>query len=148
VKNNPQNAYLKNDLGILYSGEGRFDAAEKSFLSALAIQPENDYFYFSLAEMYAMADKLDQAQEALEKAIGFNEKFADAYFNLAVVFYVSGKKDAAKENLDKAVQCWREEGKIFEAGSAVESFMIFMFDQEDRLKDISAEALLNEISVK
>ncbi len=148
VKNNPRSAYLANDLGILYSGEGRFDDAEKSFLNALALQPENDYFYFSLAEMYAMSEKFDRAQEALGKAIGFNEKFADAYFNLAVVLYLKGEKDAAKEKLDKAVQLWREEGKVLEAGDAVESFMVFILDQEDRLKDVSAEDLLRELSVQ
>lgn len=144
VKTNPQSAYLKNDLGILYFYEGMFRSSEESFIDALKIQPQNAHFYFSLAEMYAMSEQFDKAQEALTTAISIDEDFADAYFNLAVTHYLKEDKGLAKEAMGKAVILWRDQGKILEAGEAVESFMIFSLDQEGVLKDISVDDFLGE----
>ncbi|MEW5894841.1 MAG: tetratricopeptide repeat protein [Candidatus Omnitrophota bacterium] len=142
VRLNPQSAYLKNDLAILYAEEGRYEQAEKEFLSAIEIQKDNPHFYFSLAQAYAYSGQIRKAMEALEKSIAVNENFGEAYFNLAIAEVGLGNEEAGRQMFSKAISAWKKEGKILEAGEAVNSFQIFLLNRKGKLKPLSAKDFL------
>ena len=142
VQANPQSAYLKNDLGILYSRRGDFESAEKYFLKALELQPGNAHFYFSIAEVYAASDRDQQAVDSLKKAVELEPDFPEAYFNLAGAMVFMEQEELAAEYLQKAVALWKKQDKILEAGEAVNAFYIFSAQRRGDLKHLSAEEFL------
>ena len=139
VRRNPENVFLKNELAILYSDEGRFDEAEKILLEALEIDPGNKDFYFSLAEIYAYSEKMDQAMTALEKAIAIDPDFAEAYFNLAIAHTDQGDEEQGTRLFLKAVDIWKRKGQVLEAGEGFNAFQIFLLDRRGLLKQASIE---------
>lgn len=142
VQLNPQSAYLKNDLAILLSRAGDYDAAVHYFFQALAIQPHNAHFYFSLAETYASSGQDHKAQQALQQAIVYQPDFPEAYFNLAGAMVFEGKRQQGLDYLEKALELWKDQGRVLEAGEAMSTFFVFIAQHDGALPKDAAQEFL------
>lgn len=131
VKTNPQSAFLRNDLGIIYMQQGNVPQALVYFQSAIKLKPDEPHFYFSIEEAYSELELFDQAQAALRRAIELNPEFAEAHYNLAGLYGYLGQRDQAAAHLDRAVRLYRRQNRILEAGEAQTALINFMSASQD-----------------
>lgn len=133
VKANPQSAFLRNDLGLVYFRYNELVKSKESFEKAIALRPDEPHFYFSAEQTYSALGDYDRAIILLKKAVELNPQFAEAYFNLAGIHAFLKKEDEAREYLQKAVDLYRRQNRIVEAGKAIigiESYLKLRSDEE------------------
>jgi tetratricopeptide (TPR) repeat protein len=94
--------YLKS--GNLLAGEGKYDAAVKSYQQAIQMNPNSAEAYSLMGSALAQAGKYRDAEEALRKAVSLKPDFAEGYFHLGNFLKSQGKESEAQEALRKAKQ--------------------------------------------
>ncbi len=107
-------------------------------MEALRRQPDNSHYHFSLAQTYASEEKVQKSINSLKKAIDLKPEFPEAYFNLAGAMVFSGQEKQASGYLKKAVMIWRHQGKIVEAGDALNAFYVFLAQRKKEGKSGSS----------
>ena len=108
VKQKSQEAakeYLKS--GNLLAGEGKFDAAIKSYRQALQMNPNLPEAYSLMGSALAEAGKYKEAEEALRKAVSLKPNFAEGYYHLGIFLKSQGRQSEAAEAFRKAQQYQR-----------------------------------------
>jgi tetratricopeptide (TPR) repeat protein len=104
VKDKPDDAVLRQKLGILQYKNGRLDDAIASWTKASELDPDNvdtrNYLGKALLEKQRYAEAADQFKKVLE----LDANMATAYYNLAVVQEYLGQPQAAVENYKKYVE--------------------------------------------
>ena len=108
VKQKSQEAakeYLKS--GNLLAGEGKFDAAVKSYRQALQMNPNLPEAYSLMGSALAEAGKYKEAEEALRKAVSLKPNFAEGYYHLGIFLKSQGRQSEAAEAFRKAQQYQR-----------------------------------------
>ncbi len=74
----PHALHLYNRLAIALRKLGRFDVAERYYLTALPMAPEDPYLLFNVGRLYAEWGKWDKALEFGEKAYTLKPDFEEA----------------------------------------------------------------------
>ncbi len=132
VRDNPQSAFMHNNLGIVYAEEGQWEQALDAFKKAISLNPEEAHFYFSIAPVYFESGLLNESVKAYRRAIELNPEFAEAYFNLAGVYAHLGEEENIREMLNHAVLLFKRQGRIVEAGELLLQVQSFLQGQQDR----------------
>ncbi len=97
--------YLKS--GNMLAGEGKFEAAVKSYKEAIAMDPNMPEAYSLLGSALAEAGKDKEAEEALRKAVSLKPNFAEGYYHLGIFLKSQGKQSEAEQAFRKAQQYGR-----------------------------------------
>ena len=91
-----QNAYLHNNLGLMYIQERAYDPATQEFKIAISLSPDvqaSAVFYNNLGECYMKLGQPDMARDCFERALRqFSLNFR-YYKNLAECYYQLGLAD-------------------------------------------------------
>jgi protein O-GlcNAc transferase len=93
--------------GNLLAGEGKFDAAIKSYRQALQLNPNMPEVYSLMGSALAEAGKPREAEEALRKAVSLKPNFAEGYYHLGIFLKSQGREGEAAEAFRKAKQYQR-----------------------------------------
>jgi len=94
--------YLKS--GNLLAGEGRYDAAIKSYRQAIQMDPNFAEAYSLMGSALVQAGRDRDAEEALRKAVSLKPNYAEGYFHLGNFLKSRGKEAEAQEAFRKAKQ--------------------------------------------
>jgi Flp pilus assembly protein TadD len=94
--------YVKS--GNLLAGEGRYDAAIKSYRQAIQMDPNYAEAYSLMGSALAQAGRDRDAEEALRKAVSLKPNYAEGYFHLGNFLKARGKEAEAQEAFQKAKQ--------------------------------------------
>lgn len=97
--------YMKS--GNLLAGEGKYDAAVKSYRQAIQMDPNSAEAYSLMGSALAQAGKYKEAEEALRKAVSLKPNFAEGYFHLGTFLKSQDKESEAAEAFRKARQYQR-----------------------------------------
>lgn len=68
--------------GNLLAGEGKYDAAIKSYRQAIQMDPNSAETYSLMGSALAQAGQYREAEEALRKAVAIKPNFAEGYYHL------------------------------------------------------------------
>ncbi len=90
--------------GNLLAGEGKFDAAIKSYKQAIGMDPNSAEAYSLMGSALAEAGKYKEAEEALRKAVSLKPNFAEGYYHLGIFLKSQGRQSEAEEAFRKAQQ--------------------------------------------
>jgi len=95
IQNNPNDPSGYFEYGMIMKDEGRFDDAEKYFITA--INKNSDFFqaYHSLGVVLNKKRTYEKAIEAFHKSLSINPKYSPALFSLGVAYSALGKFDEA-----------------------------------------------------
>jgi protein O-GlcNAc transferase len=93
--------------GNLLAGEGKFDAAIKSYRQALQLNPNMPEVYSLMGSALAEAGKPREAEEALRKAVSLKPNFSEGYYHLGIFLKSQGREGEAAEAFRKAKQYQR-----------------------------------------
>jgi tetratricopeptide (TPR) repeat protein len=118
-----------NQLGIVYTKQGKLDEAIEEYKKVLLINPNNARALFNLGETYNKQGKLNEAVEGYKKALSINPNQVLALINLGVAYHKQEKLDEAIEEYKKALlinpnyapalsnlgEAYRKQGKLDEA---------------------------------
>jgi len=91
-----------------------FQAAERSFHQALALEPENKEFQYYLAVAYSRVNKDDRALQIFESLLEKDPKnYFKAYFDTAAVYSRQGSYQKALDALNLAEQAEPTSARVF-----------------------------------
>jgi tetratricopeptide (TPR) repeat protein len=90
--------------GNMLAGEGKFDAAVKSYRQAIQMDPNLAEAYSLMGSALAESGKYKEAEEALRKAISLRPTFAEGYYHLGIFLKSQGRQGEADEAFRKAQQ--------------------------------------------
>lgn len=119
------NGLLNVELGWIYQGINKIEAAEAAYLAAIAIfeQPtlaiEKAKAHGKLSLLYGQTNRPDKAlQEAkisakIAQSIGDEKSLAYAYYAMVYNFNNSGKDRQALEYIEKSIELYRKNGEIY-----------------------------------
>jgi len=93
--------------GNMLAGEGKFDAAVKSYKQAVGMDPNLAEAYSLMGSALAESGKYKEAEEALRKAIALKPQFAEGYYHLGIFLKSQGRQGEAAEAFRKAQQYGR-----------------------------------------
>ena len=82
---NPDNAVVYNNIGLIYKKKNDFGQAENYYKKALAIKQDYPECLNNMGVLKASSGDTLEAALYLKKAIAADSTYADAYFNLAVL---------------------------------------------------------------
>lgn len=102
----PDSYRIRNNLAEAYTGEKKFDLAEKQLLQAIRISPNFAEAHFNLANAFIAQNKIDQAEIALKKTIELNPEILDSYVKLAMLNANKGNFSEAYSNIDKVLKMY------------------------------------------
>jgi Flp pilus assembly protein TadD len=104
LENDPQDFQAWTELGTAYLARQAFDAAEKSYLSALKVRPEFLLANLNLGRLYFLEKKFENSVAVLIRAIGIQPPSADAYYFLGEAYLQLRKGSAAVGCLNEALR--------------------------------------------
>jgi protein O-GlcNAc transferase len=90
--------------GNMLAGEGKYDAAIKSYKQAIAMNPNMPEAYSLMGSALAEAGNYKEAEAALRKAVSLKPNFAEGYYHLGIFLKSQGKQSEAEEAFRKAQQ--------------------------------------------
>ncbi len=90
--------------GNMLAGEGKYDAAVKSYQQAIQMNPNSAEAYSLMGSALAQAGKYREAEEALRKAVAIKPNFGEGYYHLGTFLKSQGKESEAQEAFRKAKQ--------------------------------------------
>lgn len=94
LKYSPDNPKLYNNLGKLYSDEGKHENAIDVYKKAIEIKPHSTFYYNLGNEYYAVGDA-EQAIASYQQAIEIGPNFSDAHYNLGIAYESLGMYEKA-----------------------------------------------------
>jgi tetratricopeptide (TPR) repeat protein len=104
LKNNPEDIYALNQLGIIYGEYGKYDLALQKFSEILKIDINNSSAYNNMGNIYLLQGELDKAQTSYEAAKELDPEDAGILVNLAWIYYKKGEKEKAKNTFLQAIE--------------------------------------------
>ena len=104
LKEEPNNPFLHNNLGIILKKLGRSVEAERAYKKAIEFKPDYAEAHNNLANVLKELGQLDQAEASYKKAIEFKPDYAEAHYNLGNFFYTFGTLSEAEVSLKNAIQ--------------------------------------------
>jgi len=125
----PQRKEMRLDLAQIYLSEGEDLRAVALYDGLLKEDPDNVEIYFMMEKALSASGLYEDALKALQRAVEIKEDFAEAYYNLAGLSAYLGRQDEARRYMDTALRLWQRQGKIFEAGQALDAFEGFVISR-------------------
>src|SRR3989344_3963684 len=122
VRENPQSAFMRRDLAIIYLSQGQVPQAAKTLEQAILLKRDDADLFFTLANVYLTLTEYEEAKAALQEAIRLQPEFPEAYYNLAGLYAQEEKKQEARTHLNKALELYRRQGKFLEAYEGNQAF--------------------------
>jgi type IV pilus biogenesis/stability protein PilW len=101
----PQDADVRNILGLIYFRRGEMEAAEKEFLLAAQLNPRMSEVHNNLGSLYYDLGRHEEALVALDKAL-LNPLYLNperVHNNRGLVFEALGQKDQARAEYERAI---------------------------------------------
>lgn len=102
LKNNPKDAKLLNQVGLVYKSAHQFDDAAKYFEKSLESDPKNIAVRADYASCLYFTGNVDGALEQLNKSLTYDPKHAGTLMNIGIIKW-KGKGDA-----NGAVEAWEK----------------------------------------
>jgi tetratricopeptide (TPR) repeat protein len=90
--------------GNMLAGEGKFEAAVKSYKQAIQMNPNMAEAYSLMGSALAEAGKYKEAEEALRKAVALKPNFSEGYYHLGIFLKSQGRQSEAEDAFRKAQQ--------------------------------------------
>lgn len=100
----PDNAQIRNVLGLALYKSGDAEGSIEQYLEALEDDPKFAEGWFNLGNSYKMLGRTQEAEGAFRKAIEFQKKFDVARLNLGIIYRDTGRPDLALEQWKQAVK--------------------------------------------
>jgi len=125
VRENPQSALLRTDLGQVYLKYQMPEIGLEHFRAAMKIRWDDPVIYFSMADAYLDMGENENAIEALKDALKIDPQYPEAHYNLAGTYASMGRRTEAKKHIDLAVKYFRQQGKDREAREYQRIFKIY-----------------------
>lgn len=105
LEDDPNDAIIHNQLGLLYAEIGELDAAQEQIEKAIALKPKDTSFTLHLANILKAKGLFGQAVLVLSELIKTHPHYAHAYNNLGTVYYAQAKLAEAIDAFHKAIDC-------------------------------------------
>ena len=102
LKNDPKNADLLNQVGLIYKSTHQFKAAADYYQKALDVDPKNVAARTDLASCLFYEGDADGAIQQLQQSLNYDPKDANSLFNLGMI-RLQGKNDP-----NGAVTAWQQ----------------------------------------
>lgn len=103
VRDHPECARSRTNLGLLLEMRGRLAAAEGEYRAALALSPEDATTANNLGTLLMQRGALAEAEAVLEHAVAHDPAYATGFSNLGAVECERGRLDEAEEHLKRAL---------------------------------------------
>lgn len=98
---NPNNEYIFNRIGIVYSQLNYYQEALTAFRRSMQLNPKYSYSYNNTASVYFALKDLKKAEKYFHKAIALNKNEASFHMNLGSLYF-------EKKKYDRAMAEWRK----------------------------------------
>ncbi len=95
VEKSPDSPPAHNNLGIVYSKQGRFDEAIKEYITAIKLNPDSPEPHNDLGNIYSKLDRFDEAVKEYTIALKLKPNHAEAHNNIGNAYAIQGKLDEA-----------------------------------------------------
>ncbi len=121
IKKEPGNHQVYNKIGLIYSGKGDYENAEKYFRNAIIVN--NNYYeaYFNLGLLHYNHSKFEEALDYYKRAYVLNREQADLYICLINTGIKLNKVTQAKEYFNKGFTKFKEANyKLLNCGGVIE----------------------------
>ena len=99
----PDDAQIRNELGVTRYAQGDFDGAEAAFRGALALAPQFPSALSNLGQSLQARSRFEEAMPLFEAALAIEPGNRDARFNLAVASFSIGNRARAAELCERLV---------------------------------------------
>jgi len=103
----------KNQLGIQYMQEGKYEDAAKAFSEAIEENPKESIYYVNFGNLLSAVGETEKALKFYDKAIELDEKIAAAYYGAGTVYYNQGNYKQAKEKFELSVKNGLDNGDTY-----------------------------------
>ena len=94
----------KNQQGIQYMQEGKYEEAAKIFNEAIEENPSEPVAYINFGNVLTAVGEYDKAIRFYQKALELDENAAAAYYSLGNLYYESEKLIEAKDMFEAAIR--------------------------------------------
>jgi tetratricopeptide (TPR) repeat protein len=101
VELHPNRVRAYEHLGFIAMAQGRFTAAEESFLTYRYIAPDQAQPHVALAELLSLLGRYREAEASLERALAIKDDFCPALRQLVRVYAFAGRHDDASAALER-----------------------------------------------
>jgi tetratricopeptide (TPR) repeat protein len=101
-----------DELGKLYKAAGRFDDAEKEFMTAKRLNASSADPLIQLSSLYIDRGEPEAAVRVGEEAVRKDSRSASAFFNLGLALYRISRLDSAEDVLKKALALAPAAGQV------------------------------------
>jgi tetratricopeptide (TPR) repeat protein len=100
----PDNAQIRNVLGLALYKSGDAEGSIEQYLEALEDDPGFPECWFNLGNSYKVLGRLQEAEGAFEKAVDLQKRFDVARLNLGIIYRDTGRPEEALEQWRQAVK--------------------------------------------
>ncbi len=90
--------------GNMLAGEGKYEAAVKSYRQAIQMDPNSAEAYSLMGSALAQAGRYKEAEEALRKAVSLKPNYGEGYYYLGTFLKSQNRDNEAQEAFRKAKQ--------------------------------------------
>ena len=98
----PDSVEATNNLGLVFLGQGRLEAAQANFQQAVSLRPDLAGVHNNLGLVLLNLSRLHEAGRHLEEAIRLQPDLADAHNNLGLALDAIGMPDEAFDSFEHA----------------------------------------------
>src|SRR5262245_12041053 len=101
-----------NELGVAYRELGRFDDAEREFMTAHQLNSTGVEPLLNLTSLYLQENEPERAVTTGEQAVKVNSRSAPAFFSLGIALYKVAQLDRAESALKRALDLAPKMGTV------------------------------------
>ena len=96
LRQDPRNAKVNANMGVLYERQGRFEAAERHLRQAAAVEPNNASVHNNLGVVLYRMGNFDGALIEFNRTLSLDPERLDAYTNKGLIFTRWGRYEDAE----------------------------------------------------
>lgn len=112
IANNERSWIAHNNLGLVYRGQGKIEAAIREFRKTVEIVPENIQARTNLGIYYYAFGRHEEALAEFEQVLKIDANYAHAYNNIGLVHLNAGRDELAREFFATAIA---KDPRLFQA---------------------------------
>ena len=149
LDNDPTNAEILNNLGVICHDRGNVEEAEDYFQKAFAVKNDHLDALLNLVDLYQEAKRWEDAATQLEKYININTQEPNFYNQLGMVYLEMGNIEKAKEALKHSLDLNPVQEIVREAFSALKGNVLVQGKAVEKSpNDQELCQLLNEVCLQ